>query len=206
MDHPASGLAKAYFTERDDPFALFAEWLAEAEGSEPNDPNAMALATAGADGQPDIRMVLLKGYDGVGFTFFTNAGSAKARQVAANPRAALLFHWKSLRRQVRVQGPVTGATVAEADAYFATRSRQSQLGAWASRQSEPLASREALLAGVAEAEARFAEGPVPRPDYWRGYRVTPERMEFWQDGAFRLHDRVVFARAGARWSKTRLNP
>ncbi len=207
MDHPPPRLAKPYFTDREDPFALFADWLAEAEGSEPNDPNAMAIATAGADGLPDLRMVLMKGFGAGGFVFFTNAGSAKARQLAENPRAAVLFHWKSLRRQVRARGTVSPASAAEADAYFATRSRQSRLGAWASRQSSPLASRDVLLAEVDAVAARFADGDVPRPDFWRGYRLAPETIEFWQDGAFRLHDRVVFTRAhGGVWRRERLYP
>jgi len=193
------------FTAAADPIALFSEWLGEAEASEPNDPNAMALASVDASGQPDVRMVLLKQFDANGLVFFTNFESAKGRQLLAQPRAAALFHWKSRRRQVRVRGPVTPATDAEADAYFATRSRGSRLGAWASHQSRPLASRAELEASAAEYAARFP-GEVPRPPYWRGFRIAIAEIEFWQDGAHRLHDRIVFRREGDRWVKTRLNP
>jgi pyridoxamine 5'-phosphate oxidase len=193
------------FTDTAEPESLFAAWLREAEAAEPNDPNAMALATVDGDGLPDVRMVLLKGFDARGFVFYTNTTSAKGRELAAQPRAALLFHWKSLRRQVRVRGSVTGVTSAEADAYFATRSRGSQLGAWASRQSQPLESRAVLEKAAADAAAKYP-GEVPRPPYWLGYRIVPVEIEFWQDGAFRLHDRVLFRREGGGWKKTRLNP
>ena len=193
------------FTDTADPESLFAAWLREAEASEPNDPNAMALATVDGDGLPDLRMVLLKGFDAEGFVFYTNEGSAKGRQLAAHLRAALLFHWKSLRRQVRVRGPVTGVTPQEADAYFATRSRGSQLGAWASQQSRPLESRAVLEKAAADYAARYP-GDVPRPPLWMGFRLAPVEIEFWQDGAFRLHDRILFRRTGNGWEKTRLYP
>jgi len=193
------------FTSATDPIALFSEWLADAEASEPNDPNAMALASVDGSGQPDVRMVLLKQFDANGLVFFTNFESAKGRQLLGQPRAAALFHWKSRRRQVRVRGPVTPATDAEADTYFATRSRGSQLGAWASRQSRPIGSRAELEAAAAEAAARYPDA-VPRPPYWRGFRIAVGDIEFWQDGAYRLHDRIVFRREGDSWVKTRLNP
>lgn len=189
----------------DDPHALFDAWLAEAEASEPNDPNAMALGTVDARGQPSVRMVLLKGRD-AGFVFYTNQHSRKADDLAACPRAALLFHWKSLRRQVRVEGPVNKVADAEADAYFASRSRVSQLGAWASDQSRPLSDRATLEARLAEVEARFAGRDVARPPHWSGYRVTPETIEFWQDGAHRLHHRRVFTREGNGWTDRLLYP
>jgi pyridoxamine 5'-phosphate oxidase len=194
--------------EGDEPMALFERWLAEAEESEPNDPNAMALATADAQGLPDVRMVLLKGRDARGFVFYTNTESAKGGQLAANPQAALLFHWKSLRRQVRVRGPVSPVTDAESDAYFASRPRGSQVGAWASAQSRPLPSRAALEQAVADYDARFAEAAPPRPDYWRGYRVQPLAIEFWRDRRSRLHDRMVFRRDSldAPWTTLRLFP
>ncbi len=194
--------------DADDPFALFDLWLAEAAQSEPNDPNAMALATVDAAGCPSLRMVLLKGADSHGFVFYTNLESRKGQQLAGNRNAALLFHWKSLRRQVRVEGPATPVDLAEADAYFASRPRASRIGAWASDQSRPLENRFALEKRVAQMTARFGAGPVPRPPHWSGFRVTPLRIEFWRDGAFRLHDRFVFSRpdAVARWSKERLYP
>lgn len=189
-----------------DPFALFEQWLAAARQSEINDGNAMALATVDADGMPDVRMVLLNGLDARGFVFFTNLGSAKGRQLLDNPKAALLFHWKSLRRQVRVRGDVEEVSAAEADAYFATRPAQSRIGAHASAQSCPLESRE-ILVEKAESLARdYGEGPIPRPDYWSGFRVLPHQIEFWKDGAFRLHDRVVLRREADGWSRTRLYP
>jgi pyridoxamine 5'-phosphate oxidase len=193
--------------EGGDPFALFASWLAEATASEPNDPNAMALATADETGLPDVRMVLLKGLDEHGFVFYTNLDSAKGRQLAAVPKAALCFHWKSLRRQVRVRGAVTPVTPEEADAYFATRPRLSRIGAWASDQSRPLESRFALEKSVALHTARFAVGAIPRPPHWSGFRVVPEEIEFWREGAFLLHDRVRYTFAAeAGWTRARLFP
>lgn len=197
-------------TTPENPFALFAAWLEEAGQKEPNDPNAMALATVGADGLPSLRMVLLKGYDAEGFVFYTNLESRKGRQLAANPKAALLFHWKSLRRQVRVEGPVSPVGAAEADEYFASRPRQSQIGAWASDQSRPLEGRFELEKRVALYAAKFAVGKVPRPAHWSGFRIAAERIEFWQDGAFRLHDRLVYHREDASgraaWRTERLFP
>lgn len=177
-----------------DPFALFAAWMAEAKESEQNDPDAMALATVGADGMPSVRMALLKGFDASGFVFFTNLESRKGEQLKANPKAALCLHWKSLRRSVRVEGTVTPVSEEEADAYFATRARSSRIGAWASRQSRPLAGRFELERRVAEYTAKFVLGEVPRPPFWSGFRVAPLRVEFWKNGAFRLHDRLVFRR------------
>ncbi|GAB5375886.1 MAG: pyridoxamine 5'-phosphate oxidase [Acuticoccus sp.] len=188
-----------------DPFQLFDTWYEAAGRSEPNDPNAMALATADGDGLPDIRMVLLKGHDARGFVFYTNSHSAKGGELAVNPKAALLFHWKSLRRQVRVRGPVTLVSDAEADAYFASRPRGSQVGAWASDQSRPLADRATLETRVAEREAAFGD-TVPRPPHWLGYRIAPLEMEFWQDGAFRLHDRFRFRQKDGGWDVARLYP
>jgi pyridoxamine 5'-phosphate oxidase len=189
-----------------DPFALFDAWFAEAQASEPNDANAMALATADAAGQPAVRMVLLKGHGSDGFVFYTNQQSRKAGDLAANAKAALLFHWKSVRRQVRIEGPVTPVCAAEADAYFATRSRDSQLGAWASDQSRPLDSRATFEARFAEVKARYEGGEVPRPPHWSGYRVAPERIEFWQDRPHRLHERRLFTRATTGWNEGLLYP
>ncbi|MFL5298429.1 MAG: pyridoxamine 5'-phosphate oxidase [Phenylobacterium sp.] len=189
-----------------DPFALFNAWLAEALAKEPNDANAMSLATVDAAGLPDVRMVLLKEADDRGFVFYSNIESAKGRELAANPRAALLFHWKSLRRQVRVRGAATPVSEAEADAYWATRARPAQLGAWASQQSRPLPDRLALEKRIAEFGLKFGLGKVPRPPHWTGFRVVPETLEFWRDRPFRLHERLVFARVAERWTTHRLFP
>lgn len=188
-----------------DPIELFCTWMREAETGEPNDPNAVALATATADGSPSVRMVLLKGLDERGFAFYTNAESQKGVELAQNPRAALCFHWKSLRRQVRVEGLVSELPDAEADAYFHSRSRGSQVGAVASQQSRPLTSREALEERVRLVEDRYPE-EVPRPAFWRGYVLWPERIEFWVNGAERLHDRFLFLRADNGWTRERLYP
>lgn len=196
------------FTERNDPFGLFGEWLREAEKGEPNDANAMALATADEEGLPNVRMVLLKDFDDRGFVFYTNFESQKGQEILGTMKAALVFHWKSLRRQVRVRGIVEEVSDAEADAYFASRPRDSRIGAWASQQSRPLETRFALETAVAINTARYAIGAVPRPPYWSGFRIKPLSIEFWHDRPFRLHDRVVFRRADSLgdWSKTRLYP
>ncbi|MGB6117893.1 MAG: pyridoxamine 5'-phosphate oxidase [Mesorhizobium sp.] len=201
-----SKLTERDFTTEAEPFALFAQWLEDATKSEPNDPNALALATVDADGLPDVRMVLLKGFDEQGFVFYTNFESAKGREILGSMKAAMCFHWKSLRRQVRVRGPVEIVTDAEADAYYATRPRGSRIGAWASKQSRPLESRFALEKAVAEYTARHAIGEIPRPAHWSGFRIVPTQIEFWHDRPFRLHDRVVFTRDGDGWGKTRLYP
>lgn len=194
--------------DRDEPFDLFRDWLQDAKGKEPNDANAMALATADASGLPDVRMVLLKDVDAEGFVFYTNLESAKGSQLSENLQAALCFHWKSLRRQVRVRGIVEPVAGDEADAYFASRARDSRIGAWASKQSRPLESRFALEKSVAREAARFGLGEVPRPEHWSGYRIKPLSMEFWRDRPFRLHDRLSFKRddLGSPWRTSRLYP
>jgi pyridoxamine 5'-phosphate oxidase len=190
----------------EDPHALFDAWFAEARAAEPNDPEAMALATAAPDGRPSVRMVLLKGHDGRGFVFYTNAASRKGGELAANPHGALLFHWKSLRRQVRAEGRIAPVSDGEADAYFASRSRDSQLGAWASDQSRPLVSREVFEARYAQLAEGFSGKEVPRPPHWCGYRLVPERIEFWSDRPHRLHERRLFTRAGEGWTEGLLYP
>jgi pyridoxamine 5'-phosphate oxidase len=207
IQHP-TWLTNGDFTEADEPLRLFSAWFEDAIRAEPADPNAMALATIGADGIPNVRMVLLKGFDEQGFAFYTNVDSQKGQELGAHPQAGLVFHWKSLKRQVRVRGPVEPVTEAEADAYFATRPRLAQIGAWASKQSSPLESRLAFEKAVALHGAKFALGAVPRPPYWSGYRVIPLVIEFWHDRPYRLHDRIEFRRnaAGAAWRKTRLYP
>lgn len=192
--------------ERQDPFALFREWFADAERREPGDPNAMTLATASRDGRPSARMVLLKGVDETGFVFYTNLESRKGRELAANPHAALVFHWKSTDRQVRVEGRVELVTDAEADAYFASRNRLSQIGAWASSQSRPLAGRFELERKVAEFTAKYIIGAIPRPPHWSGFRLVPDRIEFWINQEYRLHDRIVYHRSRDGWRTERLYP
>jgi pyridoxamine 5'-phosphate oxidase len=207
IEHPNS-LTSGDFADAADPFRLFAAWFAEAEISEPVNPNAMALATVDASGLPDVRMVLLKGFDETGFVFYTNTNSAKGQELTATPKASLAFYWKSLARQVRVRGTVTPVSEKESDDYFATRPRGAQLGAWASNQSSPLESRFAFEKAIAVVTARYPIGKIPRPPYWIGYRVAPLAIEFWHERAFRLHDRIVFTReaSGQNWSKTRLYP
>lgn len=210
QDYAAQLAANADETmfEQVEPYGLFAEWLEAAKASEPNDANAMTLATIDAEGMPDARIVLLKDVDVRGFTFFSNQESAKGEQLWAHPSAALVFHWKSLRRQVRIRGSVSLVSDEMADAYFASRPRDSRIGAWASQQSRPLESRFALEKAVALQAAKFGVGTIPRPPHWTGFRVSPVYLEFWRDGAFRLHDRVVFRRTAVDqpWSRERLYP
>lgn len=188
------------------PYSLFAKWMAEAEKSEPNDPNAMALSTVDDQGRPSTRMVLLKGWDEAGFVFYTNLESRKSREMAGNPNVALLFHWKSLKRQIRVEGQVQPVTAEEADSYFASRPRISQIGAWASLQSRPLEGRFELERRVAEFTAKFGLGDIPRPPHWSGFRVVPRAMEFWHDRPFRLHDRFAYGGDGDDWVPQHLFP
>lgn len=200
-------LTSGDFTQAEEPFRLFGNWLEDATKSELNDPNGVALATVDQDGMPDVRMVLLKGFDEGGFVFYTNFESAKGREILGSMKAAMCFHWKSLRRQVRIRGNVEVVSDAEADAYFASRPRGSRIGAWASKQSRPLESRFALEKAVAEYTARYAVGEIPRPKHWSGFRIVPLSIEFWHDRPFRLHDRMTFSRrADGGWDKERLYP
>jgi pyridoxamine 5'-phosphate oxidase len=201
-------LTTSDFTEQNEPFQLFADWLKEAEASEINDPNAVALATVDEDGLPNVRMVLLKGFDQDGFVFYTNFERQKGREVLGQKKAAMCFHWKTLRRQVRLRGPVEVVSDEEADAYYKTRARGSRIGAWASKQSRPLESRFALEKAVAEYTARYAIGEIPRPQHWSGFRIKPTSIEFWKDQKFRLHDRIEFRRATPEggWDKVRMYP
>jgi pyridoxamine 5'-phosphate oxidase len=207
IEHP-SWLTGGDFTAADEPVRLFAAWFAEAKRAEPVNPDAMALATVDADGLPNVRMVLLKGFDERGFVFYTNLGSVKAHELDGAPKAALTFYWKSLQRQVRARGTVEPVSAEEADAYFGSRSRMAQIGAWASKQSAALESRMAFEKAIARYTAKFGIGTVPRPPFWSGYRVAPSEIEFWQERLYRLHDRIVFRRtdAAAPWTKTRLYP
>jgi pyridoxamine 5'-phosphate oxidase len=199
-------LTTSDFTQENEPYSLFGTWLKEAEASEPNDPNALALATVDADGMPNVRMVLLKGFDKDGFVFYTNYESRKGEELLGQKKAAMVFHWKSLRRQVRVRGDIETVSDAEADAYFETRARGSRIGAWASKQSRPLESRFALEKAVAEYTIKFGIGHIPRPAHWSGFRLKPVSIEFWADRPFRLHDRMEFTRAEEGWEKVRMYP
>ncbi|WP_426228848.1 pyridoxamine 5'-phosphate oxidase [Pararhizobium sp. DWP3-4] len=203
-----TGLTTGDFTQENEPFSLFGTWLKEAQAAEINDPNALALATVDADGLPDVRMVLLKDFDQRGFVFYTNFESQKGEEILASMKAAMCFHWKTLRRQVRVRGPVEIVSNEEADEYYKTRARGSRIGAWASKQSRPLESRFALEKAVAEYTLKYAIGEIPRPAHWSGFRIKPTSIEFWKDGAFRLHDRIEFRRDGAEgdWNKVRMYP
>ena len=200
------GLTTGDFTEENEPYSLFGAWLADAEKSEPNDPNAVALATVDPAGLPNVRMVLLKGFDERGFVFYTNFESQKGQEILSSHKAAMCFHWKSLRRQVRIRGDVEVVTEEEADAYYATRPRGSRIGAWASKQSRPLEGRFALEKAVAEFTARYAIGESPRPSHWSGFRINPVSLEFWHDRPFRLHDRMEFRRVNDGWQKVRMYP
>jgi len=208
MDTPAEQLTAGDFTQADEPFALFEQWLQDAKAKEINDPEAMALATVDPDGLPNLRMVLLKDFDSRGPVFYTNAESAKGRELLAAGKAAALFHWKSLRRQVRIRGPVEVVDESQSDAYFASRPRDSRIGAWASQQSRPLESRFALEKAVAKFAAKYPVGDVPRPPYWKGFRIRPVQFEFWSDRPFRLHERIDFRRDAPEgdWRKQRLYP
>ncbi|MFK0384757.1 pyridoxamine 5'-phosphate oxidase [Agrobacterium sp. NPDC090273] len=203
-----TGLTSSDFTEENEPFTLFAEWLKDATASEINDPNAVALATVDENGLPNVRMVLLKGVDDRGFVFYTNFESQKGREILGQKKAAMCFHWKSLRRQVRLRGEVEVVSDAEADAYYASRPRGSRIGAWASKQSRPLEGRFALEKAVAEYTLKYAVGEIPRPPHWSGFRIRPLSIEFWHDRPFRLHDRMEFRREtpDAPWSKVRMFP
>ncbi|WP_322988327.1 pyridoxamine 5'-phosphate oxidase [Hoeflea sp.] len=201
-----TGLTTGDFTSAEEPYQLFAEWLDDATASELNDANALALATVDSDGLPNVRMVLLKGFDRRGFVFYTNFESRKGEEILGAMKAAMCFHWKSLRRQVRIRGAVEQVSDSEADEYYASRPRGSRIGAWASKQSRSLEGRFALEKAVAEYTAKYAIGEIPRPPYWSGFRIVPQSIEFWHDRPFRLHDRVVFNRADETWKKTRLYP
>jgi pyridoxamine 5'-phosphate oxidase len=207
IEHPGS-LMNGDFTQADEPLRLFKSWFEEATQTEPADPNAMAVATVDADGMPNVRMVLMKDFDERGFVFYTNVDSQKGRELGSQAVAGLVFYWKSLKRQVRIRGPVERVTPAEADAYFATRPRLAQIGAWASKQSSPLESRLAFEKAVALYTAKYAVGTVPRPPNWSGYRIVPLTIEFWHDRPYRLHDRIEFHRDAPSqpWNKTRLYP